>query len=161
MRLFLDSSALAKRYVRDAGTDRLAALCAEADQVIVSILALPELMSTLNRLRRAGRLSESDYATIKQDVLDDLEEATTIELTPGAVRQAVACLERARLRSSDALHLASAMEASPDLFVTADRRQRGAAISAGLKVEPLGLRERALPRTHDRAADAQDEVAAS
>lgn len=161
MRLFLDSSALAKRYVREPGTERLAALCAEADQVIVSILALPELMSTLNRLRRAGRLSETDYATIKQDVLDDLEEATTIELTPSAVRQAVACLERARLRSSDALHIACAMEASPDLFVTADRRQRGAAVSAGLKVEPVGLRERVAAKPREQADDAREEGAAS
>jgi len=139
MRLFLDSSALAKRYVREAGTDRVVALCADADEVVVSILALPEVVSTLNRLRREGRLSDSEYATIRQEVADDLAGATTMELTPSVVDKALVCLERSRLRASDALHVATAMEAAPDLFLTGDRRQREGAMKAGVKVEGVGL----------------------
>jgi hypothetical protein len=139
MRLFLDSSALAKRYVREAGTDRVVALCAEADDVIVSIIALPEVVSTLNRLRREGRLSDSEYATMKHDVVADLAEATTIELTASIVGEALTCLERSRLRASDALHIASALEADPGLFLTGDRRQREGATEAGLKVEGVGI----------------------
>lgn len=139
MRLFLDSSALAKRYVREAGTDRVVALCTEADEAIVSIIALPEGVSTLNRLRREGRLSESEYATIKQEAVDDLAEATTMEVTPSIVEKALVCLERSRLRASDALHIASALEADPDLFLTGDRRQREGATGAGLKVEGVGI----------------------
>jgi len=125
MRLFLDSSALAKRYVREVGTDRVVALCTEADEVIVSVIALPEVVSTLNRLRREGRLTESEYATMKQEVVDDLTEAITMDVSPSIVEKALVRLERSPLRASDALHIASAQEAGPDLFLTGDRRQRG------------------------------------
>lgn len=138
MRLFLDSSALAKRYVREAGTDRVVALCAEAEEVIVSVLALPEIISTLNRLRREGRLSDSEYATIKQDVIADMEGATMIEVSPPIVRQAIACLESSPLRASDAVHVASALESCPDVFLTGDHRQREGANDAGLNVEGVG-----------------------
>ena len=38
MRLFLDSSALAKRYVLENGSDRVVELCREADEVVLSSL---------------------------------------------------------------------------------------------------------------------------
>ncbi|MBM4035193.1 MAG: type II toxin-antitoxin system VapC family toxin [Planctomycetes bacterium] len=139
MRLFLDSSALAKRYVREVGTDRVVALCTEADEVIVSVIALPEVVSTLNRLRREGRLTESEYATMKQEVVDDLTEAITMDVSPSIVEKALVRLERSPLRASDALHIASAQEAGPDLFLTGDRRQRGGASDAGLRVEGVGI----------------------
>jgi len=139
MRLFLDSSALAKRYVREVGTERVVALCADADEVVVSIIALPEVVSTLNRLRRGGRLSDSEYATIKQEVVADLADATTLEVTPSIVNKALTCLERSRLRASDALHIATAMGAAPDLFLTGDRRQREGGTKAGLKIEGVGI----------------------
>ncbi len=139
IRLFLDSSALAKRYVQEVGTERVVVLCREAEEVVVSIIALPEVVSTLNRLRREGRLSQRDYHAIKQDVLADLAEASVIEVTASIVDKALACLERSPLRASDALHIATAMEVSADLFVTADRRQRQGATDAGLKVEAVGL----------------------
>ena len=139
IRLFLDSSALAKRYVQEVGTERVVVLCREAEEVVVSIIALPEVVSTLNRLRREGRLSQRDYHAIKQDILADLAEASVIEVTASIVDKALACLERSPLRASDALHIATAMEVSADLFVTADRRQRQGATDAGLKVEAVGL----------------------
>ena len=139
IRLFLDSSALAKRYVKEVGTERVLELCRGAEEVVVSIIALPEVVSTLNRLRREGRLPQRDYDAIKQDVIADLAEATVIEATASILDKALACLERSPLRASDAVHIATAMEAGADLFLTADRRQRQGAIDAGLKVEAVGL----------------------
>ena len=137
MRLFLDSSAFAKRYIAEPGSDRVAARCAEADQALLSVIALPEAMSTLNRLRREGKLSDDGYLALKQDIVADLGQATIIDLTPSVVARAVVCLERSPLRALDAIHVASAMECSPDLFLSADRRQCQAARGMGLKVEEV------------------------
>jgi predicted nucleic acid-binding protein len=48
---------------------------------------------------------------------------------------AISAMERSRLRAMDALHIASALAAKVDLFVTADRRQAAAAQTLGLKTE--------------------------
>jgi len=50
MRVFFDTSALTKRYVEELGSEQVRALCAEADALGVSILVVPELISTLCRL---------------------------------------------------------------------------------------------------------------
>ena len=61
MKLFLDTSALAKRYIAEQGSDGVLRLCREAEQLAVSVICLPEMISTLNRLvqeqqRRIERL---------------------------------------------------------------------------------------------------------
>ena len=52
MKVFLDTSAFAKRYVGENGSDKVAVLCQRADSLIVSVMCLPELISALSRLVR-------------------------------------------------------------------------------------------------------------
>ena len=112
MRLFLDSSALAKRYVQEPGSERLLTLCRESDEIVLSSLCVPELISGFNRLRREKRLSVRDYRLLKRELAGDLDAATVVDVTPSVVDRAILCLERAPLRTLDAVHLASAMECS-------------------------------------------------
>lgn len=137
MRLFLDSSALAKRYAAEPGTEQVLRLCREADEIILSVLCVPELISGLNRLRRDGRLSTPHYRKLKRALAADLEAATLVDLTPAVVDRAIGCLERTPLRALGAIHLASALESVCDLFVTADRRQAEAAARLNLKAETV------------------------
>ncbi len=137
MRLFLDSSALAKRYVEEPGTDRGLNLCRGAEEIILSSLCVPELISGFNRLRREEKLSLNRYRALKRELAADVEEATIIDLTPLIIDRTIACLERAPLRALDAVHLASAIESMCDLFLTADRKQGQAAAQLRLKVEAV------------------------
>lgn len=57
MKVFLDTSAFAKRYVLEEGSDNVVALCRQADNLIVSVICLPELMSTFSRLVREKKLA--------------------------------------------------------------------------------------------------------
>jgi hypothetical protein len=50
--VFLDTSAFAKRYVDERGSDKVVALCQRADNLAVSVICLLELVSTLSRLVR-------------------------------------------------------------------------------------------------------------
>ena len=143
MRLFLDSSALMKSYLPEPGTDRVLALCAEAQEVIVSVLAVPEGISTLNRVRRQKLISDEDYDALKTTLMNDVGNSTVVPLSPSIVTQAVMCLERAPLRGCDAVHVAAALETAPELFVTGDRRQSSAARELGLKVETVGFDDEA------------------
>jgi hypothetical protein len=60
-----------------------------------------------------------------------------VSVTDQVVARAVELLQRWPLRSSDALHLASAAEWSAELFVSADEKQCTAARRYGLQVEQL------------------------
>jgi len=138
MRLFLDSSALAKRHIREPGSDRVVARLQEADETVLSVLAATEVVSALNRRRREGRLDDAAYQARKHDLTEDLNHATVLDLTPSVLAKAVSLLERFVLRSSDAIHIATAVEAGPDLFLSGDHRQCEAARAEGLNVEEVG-----------------------
>jgi uncharacterized protein len=137
MRVFFDTSALTKRYVEEVGSEEVRALCAEADTLGVSVLVLPELISTLCRLVREGRLSSEDYRSLKSAVQADLSDADLCDLSQDAFEKTLRCLERYPLRSLDALHVGSALVYQPDVFVSADRRQAKAAGREGLAVVDL------------------------
>ena len=89
------------------------------------------------RRRREKKLSPPQYLKAKQALFEDIEDASIVNLTDQVVARAVALLERWPLRSSDALHVASAAEWSAELFVSADERQCAAARGHGLQVEEL------------------------
>ena len=138
MRLFLDSSALAKRYVDEPGTQRVLNLCHGADEIILSGLCVPELISGFNRLRREEKLTPARYRALKRQLAADIEETTTIDLTPLIIDRTITCLERVPLRALDAVHLACAIESMCDIFLTADHKQWQAATQLGLMVEMVG-----------------------
>lgn len=137
MRLFFDTSALAKRYVEEAGSEEVRGLCAEADSLGVSVLVVPELVSTLCRLVREGRLSSEDYQSLKSALQSDLGDADLCDVTEETFEHTIRCLESHPLRALDALHVASALVYLPDVFVSADRRQAKAAGREGLSVVEL------------------------
>ncbi len=137
MRIFLDSSALAKRYVADRGTDLVLERCREADEVVLSVLCIPEVISGLNRLKRQKKLSDREYTKLKGDLAADVADASMIDLTEGVIQEAILCSERTHVRAMDAIHIASAIESVCDLFLSADTQQCKAARLAGVQVEEI------------------------
>ncbi len=137
MRTFFDSSALAKRYVTETGTPLVAQLCSEAQEIVLSVILVPELISAFNRLRREGKLLDADYRFVKSELAADVAVATVIELTPMVVAKAMDCLERFPLRAMDALHLGAALTSGARRFVSGDQRQCQAALSLGMLVEQV------------------------
>lgn len=134
MRAFFDSSALAKRYIREAGTDAVLAHCDRATELAVAVIAVPELVSAFRRLVREGRLSEAQYAGLKADLAADLADTVLCEISPQVVQRAIAALEAHPLRAMDALHVGAALVVTADVFVSADARQCAAAAALGLEV---------------------------
>lgn len=134
MRVFFDSSAFVKRYVREAGTDVVLAWCDEATELCLSGIALPEIVSAFCRLEREQRLSPLQYRQLKGQLLADIADAAIGDLTPEVIRQAIIGLEKNVLRGMDAIHLGSALALQVDAFVSADARQCAAAGKAGLRV---------------------------
>jgi hypothetical protein len=137
LNVFLDSSALAKRYVDEPGSDRLEEILARASSLGVSVISVPEVVSALCRRLRETKLSQQQYSKAKRALLEDLTETSVVNITEQVIARAVVLLERWPLRSSDSLHIACAADWSADLFVSADERQCAAARAYGLSVEQL------------------------
>jgi predicted nucleic acid-binding protein len=134
VKVFLDTSAFAKRYVAEQGSDKVIALCLKADSFVISVICLPELISTLSRLVREKKLSKAEYRKLKGDAMTDLVDVDICHITSEILVSVISLLESHPIRAMDALHVACALAVKPDIFVSADHRQLSAARKAGLKI---------------------------
>ena len=137
MRAFFDTSAFVKRYIEEPGSERVVEICREVEHLVLSLICLPEMISTLNRLVREGKLTGDQYQHIKDLILDDFEDVEVCDITTEVIKQMILCLEKNPLRAMDALHLGCALVVRPDLFVSSDRRQIEAVQSEGLQAEEI------------------------
>lgn len=135
MRVLVDTSALYKRYNREAGRDQLMAVSERADELVIAGHCKAEIASALNRQRHDGLLNAEDYARIMAVVKADFDDFTLFALDGRVEAYAMAAMEASRLRAMDALHIGTAKAAYVDLFVTADKRQALAAQAVGLTTE--------------------------
>lgn len=140
MIVFLDSSALAKRYVREAGTDEVLAAMADA-HVVVSRLAAVEVASALAQLEREGGLAPEAAAQAAAALAADLPQFYVVEIGAALGERATMLLRRHSLRALDALQLASVCEfatrlGAPVAFYCYDARLAAAARHEGLDVRP-------------------------
>ena len=133
MRIFFDSSAFAKRYVAEAGSVAVDLLCSQADNLGLSVICVPEIISALNRRLRERALSSHDYKKAKGSLAADIRDADVVNLLPAVISSCIVILESNPIRAMDAIHVACALEWRAELFVSSDKRQITAAKKAGLR----------------------------
>lgn len=132
--VFLDTSAFAKLYIAEPGSDEVRRIVSDADDILVSALVVPETLSALNRLLREGAIDRDAYATIKERVVTDISMLHVVSVSDAVIGRSLVILERSSVRTLDALHIGAALEAGASLFVTADREQAKAGAAAELQV---------------------------
>jgi uncharacterized protein len=138
MKIAIDSSSFAKRYVQEIGSDKLDHLLQGASELALCVILVPEIVSGLKRRLRENFLTMEDYRAAKKQLLDDVFDATILQITPSVVSRSINLLENNVLRAMDALHVTCALEWQADLFVTSDQRQLKAAINTGLRTKYIG-----------------------
>ena len=134
MKTFFDTSAFAKRYVLEEGSQIVEDICLETTSLGLSIICVPELISAFNRKLKEKTLIPEDYNILKSRLTEEIEDAIIINLTPSVVNTSITLLESNNLRAMDSLHVACAIEWNAELFVSSDYRQIEAAQNAGLSV---------------------------
>ena len=137
MRIYFDSSAFAKRFIEEPGSQRIDDICQKASAVGLSIICFPQILSALNRKVREKSISNRNYTIAKNRLSEELSDIEIINITPKVVAKAALLLETNPLRAMDAMHVACAIEWDADLFVTSDRRQADAAKNAKLRIESV------------------------
>jgi uncharacterized protein len=135
MLTFFDSSAFAKRFIEETGSDEIEKICFDSESIAVSSICFPEIISALNRRLRESSISKKDYILIKERLIEEFEHIEIINVVPEVIAKSIILLEKNSLRTLDAIHMASALILKPDLFVSADKRQILAAKKVGLKVK--------------------------
>ena len=93
MKAYLDSSALAKRYIDERGSDTVEAICGQASALGLSVICVPEIISALNRRRREHAITSKQYDQVKRRLLGDVRDVEIIGLTVPVVALAVGLLE--------------------------------------------------------------------
>jgi len=134
-----DTSALVKLVIPEEGIEIVDELWDRASLRVASVLAYPEALAALTAARRARRLTPARWHQATREF-----SFRWRELDAAAVDSRIAQLagdlarEDAPLSGADAVHLATAMEASEEgaVLVTWDARLSKAARTAGLAVAP-------------------------
>ena len=139
MSIYIDTSALAKRYLLERGSEAFDTFLQDCeDDCVISALGSTEFESILQRLRRQ-QLIDADYAEqARNDFLADLQTALWV-MRPFATSSFPQAADLMRtldvpLATLDALHLASALELGCRGFATGDRQLSRAAARRGLTV---------------------------
>lgn len=124
MRIFLDTSALAKRYVEEPGSKELEDLFASiATEIFVSTLAFVEFASAMGRKLRNKEIEEAKAGEVIRELEKDwFEVFANIPLEDTLAEKAAAIALEYFLRSADSVHLASAQETGAELFVASDNK---------------------------------------
>ena len=139
MPIYIDTSALAKRYLAERGSDAFDAfLQACEDDFVISPLGSTEFESILQRLARQGHIDGAYARQARSDFASDLHRAvwSMHEFALVAFAEAAELMRtlKAPLATLDALHLASAIEFGCDGFASGDRALCRAASERGLVV---------------------------
>mgnify|MGYP001558233911 FL=1 len=139
MILYLDTSALVKLYVREAGSGEVKKLARESAALATSIVAYAEVRAAFARLMREGVTVEKRHRERLKQFNADWESFMRIELGHAVARTAGELAEAYALRGFDAIHLASALWLNDTSggqlqFSAFDARLRAAAERAGLPV---------------------------
>lgn len=144
--VYVDTSVLAKRYLRGPDSDDVDAWLDEpAHRFLVSDLVVVELESVV--ARRARQLPGSlDRNQVRLRIDDDMRSGffAVHELDTSVLISARRLIaEGPALATLDALHLASAIDGGADVLATDDRQLGRAAMDAGLRVKSFQAQENA------------------
>ena len=135
--IYLDTSALIKRFVTETGSETVTALLEKSGPVVIAKLAFAEVHAGLKRKHREGFLSGRDYTLSVRQFEADWESYIRVDLHDEILRLARDLIRKHPLRGFDAIHLASALSVKrvtgEDLpFAAADTRLLRAAASEHL-----------------------------
>lgn len=112
MTYFLDSSALVKRYLIEAGSAYVRRLFQSTGTIFYQTFLTPlEITSALYRRRRAGQISNDELSfLLKSYAIHSHEEYLLLSYSESVIGTAGTLLARHPLRTLDAIQLASALK---------------------------------------------------
>ncbi len=141
---FVDTSALAKRYLIEVGSKWVTSWAEPSanNTIVISELTLVEIRSVFSKRVRGNFLSSANALKLHIDFLTHLQRQYIIVAVHSRIlAQAGTLVDRYGLRTLDAIQLASAVQASSPvvnkslIFISADNNLLAAAAAEGFPVD--------------------------
>jgi len=107
--IYLDSSALVKRYADEPGSEAIDRLLSDHPYASTSRLAYPEILSALNRKRISGDFSSRVFGDLVKAFESDWRKLFVLELDDSLLPIMKQAIRKHAIRGADSIHLASAM----------------------------------------------------
>lgn len=147
---YCDSSALVKRYVSEAGSEWIKALCSDSTQIIaLADIGRVEIAAAFAGKLRGNAIKPADYQKAATSLAADVQSHyQVIPITSQRIDEAITLTARRKLRGYDAVHLAcalylnqalSANNLAPLTFISADDDLLQAAQAEGLAMKNPNL----------------------
>jgi len=128
--VYLDSSAIVKRYIKEPGSELVRSFYLKAYsgdiKLSYSIWNIGEVLGVIDRARRTDRLDENSFRIVKARFLNETRSATKLGLAavcPVRTRILVETwrlIEKHHVYEADALQVATAKHLNAGEFLTAD-----------------------------------------
>jgi len=139
--MYCDTSALLKLFLPEPGSDAFNEIVEGRDDVLVSDLAVTEIVSALARRLRQGSLTRETAGRVQHAIVGRLDGGVyrRVDMTREVHRRAehfLVNLLETPLRAADALHLALATTSRAASLASFDARLAAGARAAGLAVYP-------------------------
>lgn len=142
---YLDSSALAKRYVTEKGSETMDRVFERAEKgeepLFFSTWNVGELAAVFDKYEREGLLEAKKVMTTFLEEVKRLGKSRMAEVVPvsgSVIADAVTLTTRHHVYVADALQVVSCRTVSGARLVTADPRLAGIAGEEGLEVSVVG-----------------------
>ena len=144
MILYLDTSALVKRYFKEPDSNEVVSRWTQATEIITSSVAYAEASASFYRKKREAQLKDNLIRKIVDSFRSDWYSFIRVEVSDELNEYIDRVVAKHPLRGFDAIHLASAMimqERLHDafLFVCFDQRLAQAAQTEGIETFPLNF----------------------
>src|SRR6266487_1137126 len=140
--VYLDSSAVAKRYIAEAGTETIDALYARSEaremQLGFSLWNVGEVLGAIARARRVRWLTPAEAETAAWSFVGEsmklrrLGALRTVPVRGDLLEAAIALLFRRDIEQADALQIATCKDLRAAALISAERRVLEAARAEGL-----------------------------
>jgi len=107
--IYLDSSALVKRYTEEVGTDFVKSILATNGLITTSKLTYPEILSALMRKVRSGEIEKKTFNGIVDKFDKDWDHILVLDFHNDLLPIVKTLIEKYPLKAADAIHLSSAL----------------------------------------------------
>jgi predicted nucleic acid-binding protein len=156
--LYLDSSALVKRYVHEHGSAAVASRFESGEKLYTSVLSFAEVHAAIGRKYRVGELRVDERDKLVDEFQADwLFSLSILELTTHTMSALPGLCQKYSLKASNAIHLSAAFwmkdairlhvkgfddDANVVEFGVSDRQLGEAALKCGFKVfDPASVKD--------------------
>lgn len=136
--IYLDTSALVKKYVAEEGTESMVTIV-QNSVIVTSRLTYPEILSAFVRRSRAGDITSNKSKEILKDFESDWDCFTILDIHEELLPIVKHIIEKYSMKEADSIHLSSALWLKNIIrediaFVASDINLLTAASSEGMSI---------------------------